>query len=213
MGMIFSGIGQAFAGRAASQADTYQAQVARNNAQIAEQNARYAEQQGQAKEGIIREKTAQIIGEERAAMGANNVDAGSGSAVRVQADSARMGELDALTVRNSAARDAYNWRLQSSTFSQEAILQDRQAIMDKRSGELNFWATSLGGAPSTASNLANMQKAPPTTNSTSATSSTGYSSKWDSYDSGESGGSSYSGNNMIASGSSSNSYLDFEEAA
>jgi hypothetical protein len=88
-------------------------QMQQRNAAIQEQNARYDEQQGAIAEGQQRQKTAQLIGSQRASLASQSGDIDSGSDVDLVGDTARAGEFDALTTRSNAQRQAYNARLQA----------------------------------------------------------------------------------------------------
>src|ERR1035437_3306157 len=113
IGALTSAIGAYTGGQATAQATNYQAAIARNNQTVAEQNAQYDITSGNAQEQAQRQKTAQIIGMQRSGMAANGVDIGSGTPARIQESQAATGELDALTIRNNAARQAYNYRTQA----------------------------------------------------------------------------------------------------
>ncbi len=126
-GSATSAIGSLTTGNANAQAAQYQAAVARNNQIVADQNAAYAEKSGQSQEAVSRQRTASTIGAQRAQMAANGIDIGSGSALNLQTGTAKIGELDALTIRNNAARAAYGYRVQGSDFGANANLLDMQA--------------------------------------------------------------------------------------
>lgn len=77
---------------------------------------------GQAKDALTRGKDTEdrfrksikgFIGSQRAAYAAQGIDVASGSSVEVQADTAKQGELDALTIRTNAAREAWGYRVQA----------------------------------------------------------------------------------------------------
>lgn len=137
---------------ASQQQASYQAAVARNNQNVASVNATTALQQGQEQEQAKQEQTAQLIGKERAAAGASNIDVNSGSALKIQSDSAQLGELDALTIRNNAARQAWNYTNQSNAFGAEASQAGTAA-------NLNSFASLIGGASSVSSKWASWQNA------------------------------------------------------
>jgi hypothetical protein len=122
----------------------YQSAVARNNQSIAEQNANLITQQGAVAEQTQRQKTAQLIGMERANEGASGVSLDSGSPLRLQSDTATLGEVDALTIRNNAAIAAWGARSQASSFGS-------QAKADALTGELNAGGSLLSGAAATGS--------------------------------------------------------------
>lgn len=187
MGMVMSAVGELNAGRAAASGDRYKARVAANNAAIAEANAKYAEQKGIAKEGVVREKGAQILGEQRAAFGANNIDAGSGSAVRLQSDTGRIAEVEALSVRDAAAREAYGWRARELAYKTDEELNTWKIEQDKNRALIGFWGVGLGG-------------------------SGGYSSRWDNWSASSSSGGSGSGWQDTGSGSASGGSYSGEAA-
>ena len=61
-----------------------------------------------------RVKAGQAIGTQRSAQAANGIDVNSGSSALIQDDTAMLGELDALTIQNNAAREAYGYRVQAA---------------------------------------------------------------------------------------------------
>lgn len=101
-----------------------QALLSRQNAKTAEAQALLAEQNGQVAEGNARLRTAQIFGTQRAALAANGVDLGEGSANDVLTTTAFMGERDALTIRDNAARQAWGYRVQGVNAENSAMLND-----------------------------------------------------------------------------------------
>ena len=127
-------------------AANYQAQVARNNQIVAEQNAEYALQVGQTQEQAKRQQTAQLEGRIRSAAGASGVDPNFGSPVRLQESAAQVGELDALTIRNNAQRQAYGFRVQGMDYAAEAGLDTMRAQNALTAGNLQSFASIVGGA-------------------------------------------------------------------
>lgn len=83
------------------------------NAEVADLQAADAVERGQQEENRFRSSVRGIIGSQRAAMAAGNVDVGFGSALDVQADAAYLGELDALTIRSNAAREAWGYKVEA----------------------------------------------------------------------------------------------------
>lgn len=133
---------------AQSAAANYQSQVAANNAIIARQNADAALEAGRAAEQQQRMKSASLIGSMRAAQAANGVSLDSGSVLDVQADAATLGELDALTIRNNAARQAWAYESQASNFTSQSQLDSAQAGWAKQAGMTQSMGSLLGGAAS-----------------------------------------------------------------
>lgn len=111
-------IGLMVAGGVTSAAGQYESgkanqELANHNARIAEIQADDALARGREAEGIHRKRTKAIIGSQRARFGAQGVEINDGSALDVQADTAYLGELDALTIRNNAAREAWGYKVQA----------------------------------------------------------------------------------------------------
>lgn len=111
------------------------------NAQFAEYQAQDAEARGKIDERKMRQLTEKTIGAQRAGLAGQGVDVNTGSALDVQADAAYLGELDALTIRTNAAKEAWGYRTQS----QNLIQRGKNA---KREGELGAFNTILGAGSS-----------------------------------------------------------------
>lgn len=112
-------IGMTVAGGGITAYGQYQSGVA--NERLMKQNARIADWQaddaldrGRQAEGRHRIDVRRTIGAQRARLAASGVEINDGSALDVQADTARLGELDALTIRNNAAREAWGYRVQAT---------------------------------------------------------------------------------------------------
>lgn len=139
-----SAFGSVAKGAAQYESGQYNAQVARNNQSIANNNAQWAVDRGNVEEGISRERTAQMIGSERAGYGANGVDVNTGSASRVQSDTARIGAMDAQTIAQNAQRSAWGYRAQGGSFG-------AQAQLDQMEGDQAGMASLVGGVSNFAS--------------------------------------------------------------
>ena len=150
VGAVTSAIGASNTGQANSAAAQYQAAVARNNATVAENNAQYALAAGRTSEQAQRMKTAQMIGAQRASMAANGIDIGSGTPLNIQESTGQVGEMDALTIRNNAMRQAYGYRVQASDFNANAGLLDMQASNARKAGTIGAFSSIVGGAGSVA---------------------------------------------------------------
>jgi hypothetical protein len=138
----FDAFNQIRAGRAAKRAATSNAETALNvgnenadlilegadlNAGVDEFNARVYE--GQATDAVARGKDTEnrfrqqikgLIGSQRASYAAQGIDVSDGSALDVQMDTARQGQLDALTIRTNAAREAWGFNVQAKGFRLQA---------------------------------------------------------------------------------------------
>lgn len=88
----------------------YQQDVANYNAKVGEQQAQMAEEAGVTAEQQQRTRVRQIMGAQRAAMAGSGAVVDSGSFGNILDDTAKTGELDALTIRSNAARQAWGYR-------------------------------------------------------------------------------------------------------
>ena len=111
------------AGEAAQRAAEKQADLSEYNAAVAELQAKDALTRGDLEAGRFRARTRALVGEQRVGIAAGNIDVGYGSAVDVQADATFLGELDALTVRTNAAREAWGYRVEATDLEMQADIQ------------------------------------------------------------------------------------------
>jgi hypothetical protein len=86
------------------------------NARLAEAQANDALLRGTIEESRYRRQIAQVIGGQKAAFGKRNV-AVSGTALDLLSDTAAIGEEDAQTIRNNAARTAWGYKHQANESS------------------------------------------------------------------------------------------------
>lgn len=100
-------------GNAAKAQAGQQALQQRTNALYAQDAADDSIKRGAYDADLQRVRTAQAVGTQRTAQAANGGDVNSGSNARLQEDTAALGELDALTIQNNAAREAYGYRVQA----------------------------------------------------------------------------------------------------
>lgn len=134
---------------AAEAQGAYEGAALRQNASLADAQAADAISRGQVEESRYRLGTRQQIGSTRAGLAAQGVDLGSGSALDVQASEASIGELDALTIRNNAAREAWGFNVDALNFRQQAKLAEfggKQAAAGYRAQSVS---TLLTGAANT----------------------------------------------------------------
>ena len=103
----------------------YANQVAKNNATTQGYMAADAIKRGERDEQRHRLQVAQMKSEQRAAFGASGRDI-SGSAENIIADTAMMGELDALTLRSNAQREAYGHEVSAVNYKAEGKLAKKQ---------------------------------------------------------------------------------------
>ncbi len=108
--------------KATKAAYTYQGQVNENNAKIAQWQAQDALQRGATAEQRQRMSTAQLRGSQRARLAANGVALDEGSPLNILQDTDYMGEVDALTIRDNAAKEAWGYRNQAAGYGSDAAM-------------------------------------------------------------------------------------------
>lgn len=97
----------------ARQEGAFNSGMLKRNAALKEQAAQETIFAGDTSADWQRVRTGQGIGTQRSVQAANGIDVNSGSAAQLQDDTAMIGELDALTIQNNAAREAYGYRIQA----------------------------------------------------------------------------------------------------
>lgn len=129
--------GQYKAGKAGQRAGAAEADISNSQADVADFNSHVATLQsadaverGAEQENRFRDQVKGVIGKQRTQFAAGNVDVGFGSPVDVGADAAYLGELDALTIRTNAAREAWGYDVQAFNYSKQAQI-DRKAAANQ----------------------------------------------------------------------------------
>ena len=146
LGGLTSAVGAIQSGAAQSAAAGYQAQVAANNEKIAQQNAAQATATGAVQveqQGI---KTKAEVGAIKAAQAASNIDVNTGSALDVRSSAAALGELDALTIRSNAEKQAYGYETQATSFAGQQSLAESEASEAEIGAGIGAFGSVLGGA-------------------------------------------------------------------
>ena len=100
----------------------YQRHTLQMNKEMAEFGATDAMARGEKAVKQTKEKTKLLIGSQRAAMAAQGIDIGTGSAVDVQADTAALAAGDILTIRNNAYREAFGLRMQAYGYGAQSSM-------------------------------------------------------------------------------------------
>lgn len=113
-GMIAEGYSQKKQGE-------HEDEIAKYNARVTDNEATQVRNRGVEEENIQREKTAQLLGKQRAQLGAAGVDLITGSPLDIQEDTVLLGEVDALRVR--------------SNFNQEAESLEEKASLTRAHGK------------------------------------------------------------------------------
>jgi len=146
VGTIKAGNAAKRAGEAQQRASDSQAELAEFNAEVAALQAEDALKRGTEEEQRFRSTIRGTIGAQRAGFAAGNIDVGYGSAVDVQADAATLGELDALTIRTNAAREAWGYKVAESDLRRRAEIARKEGVYLEAGGRAQQSASRWGAA-------------------------------------------------------------------
>ncbi len=116
----------------------YNAAVARNNAQYAEMQAQDAIARGENAVDVSRMKTTQLASRQRALMAAHGVALDEGSPLNILNDTAYMGEHDARTLADNAAKEAWALRRQAANYT------DQSSLLSARASDEEPWLNAAG---------------------------------------------------------------------
>jgi hypothetical protein len=131
-------------GEAGRRAAESEAQLMEYNAAVADLQAKDAVQRGELEANRFRAAARAMGGEQRTGFAAGNVDTNYGSAVDVQADTAFLGELDALTARTNAARTAWGFNVEATDMRKRADIARKEGINLEEAGKQRQSAAKWG---------------------------------------------------------------------
>ena len=120
----------------------FQSGILTQNAAFKTQAANEAINAGNTSADWQRVRTGQAVGTQRSVQAANGIDVNSGSSAQMQDDTAMLGELDALTIQNNAAREAYGYRIQAK----QDILNASQTVQNGKTAAMGSILGGLGSA-------------------------------------------------------------------
>lgn len=143
---LLGAAGQIQQGQATAAAGRYNAQIMDMNATLSERRANDALERGKLEEQKKRQDVAKLKGAQTAAMAANGVDLTFGSPLDTLVDTAVLGELDALTIRTNANREAYDYRVDAVNKRAGGSLERMKADSASTAGYLSAAGTVLTGA-------------------------------------------------------------------
>lgn len=139
------------AGEAEGQAYDYKAAVAGYNADLARMQAGLETQVGDRNARISQIQGSERLEGAKAKYAAGNIDTSSGSANTVLNDIDSFNKFDVLTIRNNAARQAWNYMNQAAGWEQNKRLDELSAASVRKGGRAAAEASIISGA----SNIAN----------------------------------------------------------
>lgn len=151
-------VGSEQSAKAQQESASYQAQVAANNEQIAQNDAGMAQGAGEQAVEQSALKTRATEGAIKASQAASNIDVNSGSALDVRSSASELGELDALTIRGNAEKQAYGYETAATGFSGQQSLAAAEASQAPVAGAISGAGSLLSGAASVSNQYANWQR-------------------------------------------------------
>lgn len=101
--------------------------ISETNERISELRAKEATRRGGARVARSKQAFKKLLGKQRAALAAQGIDIGSGSALDIQEETQVMSELDALTIKTNAAREAFGIRAGGRGEAVEGRLAETEA--------------------------------------------------------------------------------------
>jgi hypothetical protein len=122
IGIAVSATSTAYAVAASRAQGRYQAQVEEENRKQGLIAAADAIQRGDVEETAQRTRTRLLISEQRAKFAASGIDVSQGTPIDVTSDTAAFGEMDALTIRSNAQREAWGYVAEAEGFKRKANL-------------------------------------------------------------------------------------------
>lgn len=141
IGLGVSAVGTWKQGTAAKKAGQAQRRVAESQAELLDFNAHVADLQaadaitrGREEEARFRSSASILAGTQIADTAAAGVLVGTGSAADVQVDAKKLLELDALTIQNNAAREAWGLTKQAEDLRRRAEITRREGVNAEAAG-------------------------------------------------------------------------------
>jgi hypothetical protein len=138
--------GQFSQGVGMAQAYGFKAALDQQNAAIAAGNARTALEGGDYEAAASKLRYGELEGKQKAAMAANGVDVGSGSAAATLRSTETISAMDAAMIHYNAARQAYGDQIQANSLKAQAGADRLAAAGALAGGTLGAANTILGGA-------------------------------------------------------------------
>lgn len=111
----------------------FQRQQMEFNARIARIQAADALKRGEFGASAVRRKAKQVQGAQRAATAAQNIVVDEGTALDLQNETADMAELDIMTIRNNAWREAWGYEVQAGNLQSQGRFAEMSSEFEAKS--------------------------------------------------------------------------------
>lgn len=118
-------------------AASYNKKIADFNKKVAQLQAKDAHKRGREASARHRLGVGALMGAQRASLAAQGQDLNDGTALALQLDTAKFGELDALTIRNNASREAWGYQVQATNYGAQGQLAMSQGLYGASATALN----------------------------------------------------------------------------
>jgi hypothetical protein len=155
-GAISSMFGSYFGAKAQQSTLLTQAFISETNARIAELGAQSALLQGEKQVASLTMQAGKVKSAQRAAMAANGIDLGVGSAAEVSASTDIMKEIDKNQITVNAVNNAWGYRTQAVNMQNDALM--KRATAGSISPGTAAFTSLLGGAAQVAGSWYSMKK-------------------------------------------------------
>lgn len=129
------------------QASRNQERILRQNEKLAKQQADDSINRGGIEAAYKGREYVQIIGKQRTAFAGKNIDPTSGSAAKVQVDTAEISMLDQMIIQNNAMREAWGYKVEAVN-----IRNQREAVAHQR--RVSLATTLISGGQQAAGTFA-----------------------------------------------------------
>jgi hypothetical protein len=147
VGQLGQGIGQSMAVKARGD---YEEFIARQNADLADRDAKEIEKRGDKASSDYKNQVNQLKGQQRSSMAAQGIDINQGSAAEIQKETATLGALDALQLKNNAWREAFGMRGQANQYRAQGRMAKVAAKNEAKNTLLTGGMKALSSAASAA---------------------------------------------------------------
>jgi hypothetical protein len=151
-GAIIGAVGGFIGGEAAKKAGDYKAAVAQRNAQYALQNAAMTRAEYSMEAGIVGQKGAQELGQQKVAQSGTGLDVNTGTAANVRKSQLAQIQTNEAITAYQGAKKAYGYDIAAANFGNEAAL-------DTMTGQAGEVSSFLGGASTVADKWTKFQQA------------------------------------------------------
>lgn len=132
--------------QSAAKASNYSAEVAKQNQGIQEKAAIDAENRGADTASQQRQNYIRANATVRANAAGSGLLADTGTFGQIQDQNTQMGEMNVLTARNNAEREAYGYRLNATSYANQAQADQFSASSSRFNGLLSAGSTLVSGA-------------------------------------------------------------------